>query len=330
MKKKLVPSDARMFATNWDERKNVDAISLKLQQKSVRGTISNRQPQDLEKNPLKLNAKIQKPNLQTVDFCTLPAEKDTLKLNFTLKILSGIQVPSACNSPEFLTHYKNAVANYIESMGFFELAMRYATNIANGRFLWRNRVGAEKIEVVVKHINGASWTFDAKSIGLQQFDNPLVKELADIIAKSLKGETEFSLLEICAYSQLGRGQEVYPSEELILDNKNLDNKNDKTKKSKILYDVDGIAGLHSQKIGNAVRTIDTWYSDTAENPIAIETYGSVTTLGIAHRKPKEKNDFYTLFEEFVQNEPLNDTELHYVMAMLVRGGVFGESSKKSK
>jgi CRISPR-associated protein Csy3 len=37
-----------------------------------------------------------------------------------------------------------AVKGYIAEYGFNELAQRYAINLANGRFLWRNRIGCEK------------------------------------------------------------------------------------------------------------------------------------------------------------------------------------------
>lgn len=321
--KKLVPSDAQMFAVNWAQRNGTDAIGLPLQLKSVRGTISNRLSAALEKDPAKLDAEVEKPNLQTVDHCALPSDRDTLKLRFTLKVLSGVQMPSACNNQEFQQTYQAAVEGYMQSTGFTELAKRYATNLANGRFLWRNRVGAEAIQVVVEHVNRIDleqkpWTFDAKEIGLHSFDNPNVQALADVIAASLSGNSEFALLDVVAYSRLGEGQEVYPSEELVTA---------KGDKSKILYETGGIAALHSQKVGNAIRTIDTWYGDTGVRPIAIEAYGAVTNLGTAYRKPTEKKDFYTLFDRFGQGESLSETEAHYVMAMLVRGGVFGLSSK---
>lgn len=89
--------------------------------------------------------------------------------------------------------------------------------------------------------------------------------------------------------------------------------------------------MHSQKIGNALRSIDTWYPDFEEvttGPIAIEPYGAVTNLGIAYRNPKNKSDFFTLFDKFARGEPLEtEAQEHYVMAVLVRGGVFGESGK---
>jgi CRISPR-associated protein Csy3 len=35
----------------------------------------------------------------------------------------------------------------------FSCNARDATNLANGRFLWRNRVGCEKLEVQIKVLN---------------------------------------------------------------------------------------------------------------------------------------------------------------------------------
>ncbi len=329
--KKLVPSDGFMYGTTWGKRTE-QAIPLKLQEKSVRGTISNRLKAAIKSDPLKLNAEVEKPNLQRVDSCALGIDQDTLKLQFTLKILSGVQHPSACNNQAFNETYTQAANNYIETEGFKELAKRYAINIANGRYLWRNRVGAGNIEVQVKVLNNESeqaWTFDAAKLNPRDFDvkNAEIESLSEKIAEALSGKADFLLLEINAYAQVGKAQDVYPSEELVLDKSNA-----KDKKSKILYHINDIAGMHSQKIGNALRTIDTWYpefSDVTTGPIAIEPYGAVTNLGKAYRNPKEKADFFTLFDGFARGESLkNKEDEHYVMAVLVRGGVFGESGKE--
>ncbi|WP_103919835.1 type I-F CRISPR-associated protein Csy3, partial [Candidatus Venteria ishoeyi] len=128
----------------------------------------------MKNDPLKLNAEVEKANLQRVDSCALSPNQDTLKLQFTLKILSGVQQPSACNNQAFNESYTQAANNYIETEGFNELAKRYAMNIANARFLWRNRVGAENIEVQVKKLNGdeeQSWTFDATKFSIRNFDH---------------------------------------------------------------------------------------------------------------------------------------------------------------
>ncbi len=321
--KKLVPSDGLMYGTTWENRNN-QAEPLKLQEKSVRGTISNRLKKSDEG---KIDAKIESANLQTVDSCALTPDQDTLKLNFTLKVLSGVENPSACNHEGFNKTYSEAASGYIKEHGFTELSQRYAINLANGRFFWRNRVGSEEVEVQVNVLNkniSESWTYNSLDYELHNFkDNASsIDELAKLIAKTLSGENEFLLLEINAFAKVGKSQDVYPSEELVLDKNN-----SKEKKSKILYDVNNVAAMHSQKIGNAIRTIDTWYPEFEQyqRAISIDPYGAVTNLGRAYRQPKEKKDFFSLFDRFSQGEKLeNSQEEHFIMAVLVRGGVFGE------
>jgi len=330
--KKLVPSDGMMYGTNWETRSDRETIKpLRLREKSVRGTISNRLKAAVKNDPLKLNAEVEKPNLQTVDSCALDEDQDTLVLRFTLKVLSNIQQPSACNHQEFNEKYTKIAEQYIETEGFNELARRYATNLANGRFLWRNRVGVENLEVKIALVGSEqSWTFDAKSISIRHFDNnePQIQALANEIAAALRGEKDFILLDITAFAQVGNAQDVYPSEELVLDKSS----NAKGGKSKVLYSVNDTAAMHSQKIGNAIRCVDTWYPDydpESTGPIALEPYGAVTNLGIAYRNPKAKSDFFTLFDHWVLDGDLDAVNnKHYVMGVLVRGGVFGESGKE--
>lgn len=327
--KKMVPSDGYMYGTKWDDREQCSP--LKLKEKSVRGTISNRLKPAIQKDPAKLNKEVEKANLQTVDACALKPDQDTLALRFTLKFLGGIHRPSACNNAAFRQSYAQAAKTYIEKQGFRELARRYALNIANARFLWRNRIGAESIEVQVTASNAGAkqqWNFDAIKYSPRDMNvtNDEISDLSERIAKALASDDDFLLLDIICYTKVGTAQEVYPSEELVLDK-------GKGNKSKILYAVDGIAAMHSQKIGNALRTIDTWYPEFNDpiqsiGPIAVEPYGAVTNLGKAYRTPKDKQDFYTFFDSWARGETLNRIEdENYVMAVLVRGGVFGESDK---
>ncbi|CAH9064524.1 CRISPR-associated protein Csy3 [Pseudoalteromonas holothuriae] len=328
--KKLVTSDGHMYGTTWQNRLS-EVKPLALNEKSVRGTISNRLKKAIKDDPAKLNAEVEKANLQKVDACALAPEQDTLNLKFTVKVLGGITEPSACNNALFKQSYCNAARTYIETHQFTELARRYATNLANGRFLWRNRVGAEQIEVNVTAKNSQvnkSWTFDATQFSTKHFDHNEAEliELASDIAHVLASDDDYLLLDINCFVQVGRAQEVYPSEELVLDK-------GKGEKSKELYDVQGIAAMHSQKLGNAIRTIDTWYPEFTDleasvGPIAVEPYGAVTSRGKAYRTPAEKQDFYTFFDAWARGEKLAEAaQEHYVMATLVRGGVFGESDK---
>ena len=276
--RKLDPSDATFSAGRWDERDKASQWpAINVREKSVRGTISNRLKGGAQ-DPAKLDAEIQKPNLQTVDVATLPS------------------------------------------------------NIANGRFLWRNRVGAEQVEVHVSHIEqgeiAGQWVFNAHDFSLRNFDadkNTSLAAMAAVIEQGLSSRDGYALLDIQAFARMGDAQEVYPSQELILDRGDK-----KGQKSKTLYVVDGVAGMHSQKIGNALRTIDTWYptEEGMIGPIAVEPYGSVTSEGKAYRQPKAKADFYNLLDNWVlKGQAPGEGDQHYVMATLVRGGVFGASDK---
>lgn len=330
--RKLDPSDAVFHAGNWQARNDAKGWEpVRLQEKSVRGTISNRLKASAQ-DPLKLDAAIEKPNLQTVDVAALPMDADTLRVRFTLRVLPGVGQPSACNKADYQKKLITLAQDYAAQHGFRELARRYAINLANGRFLWRNRVGAENVEVEVARMQQGQTEiigrFDALSFSLRDFNMPAdaqqdVQKLADLMAQGLRGEAHV-LLQITAYVRLGAGQEVFPSQELILDRGRGD-------KSKTLYAVgtgkNAVAAMHSQKIGNALRTVDDWYQEAGENgPIAVEPYGSVTTQGKAYRQPKgSKDDFYTLFDGWMLKDKVpSEAQQHYVMAVLIRGGVFGE------
>jgi CRISPR-associated protein Csy3 len=328
--RKLDPSDAQFFAGNWDSRNGTaEWAPVTVREKSVRGTISNRL-KTKDQDPAKLDAAIENPNLQTVDVAALPADADTLKVSFTLRVLGGTGTPSACNNADYQAKLHSTVKGYADGQGFGELGKRYAHNLANGRFLWRNRVGAEQVEVCVQHLvqgqPATSWSFDALQLSLRDFNAPDgaakdLQALADLITQGLAGKSHV-LLQVTAFARLGAAQEVYPSQELILNKGN-------SKKSKTLYHVQDVAGIHSQKLGNALRTIDTWHPDVVElGPIAVEPYGSVTTLGKACRKPTEKLDFYNLLDGWLLKDKVPALEQqHFVMATLIRGGVFGDAGK---
>ena len=327
--RKLDPSDAVFHAGRWDDRAQSHAWQpVTVRAKSVRGTISNRLKAK-DQDPAKLDAAIENPNLQTVDVAALPAEADTLKVQFTLRVLGGAGTPSACNSAAYQAKLLATVQGYVQQHGFGELARRYAANLANGRFLWRNRAGAEQVEVTVEQMkNGQAahtWSFDAlalntRAVGAINTEAESLDELGQAMAAGLAG-SQHVLLRITAFVRQGAGQEVFPSQELILDK-------DSAGKSKTLYHVDGVAAIHSQKIGNAIRTIDTWYEGAEElGPIAVEPYGSVTTQGKAYRQPKQKLDFYTLLDNWLLKDQVPPAEQqHFVMAVLIRGGVFGDAS----
>ena len=324
--KKLVFSDGLMYGTSWDSRKE-SAAPILIHEKSVRGTISNREKEATIDDPMKLKHELESANPHTVDAASLSMDQDTLKLEFQMKVLPHAEIPSACNDAAHRQGILEMGERYEKEYGYHELAVRYALNLANGRFFWRNRIGAERLEVVVR-TEKKEYSFNCDDYTVFDFhvqdkEDAQVSALADEMEAALSGRIAYLQLAVSAYAWIGRGLPVYPSEEMIL------GKKEKADKSKVLYAVDGVAGMHSQKIGNAIRTIDTWYPEfgtsTGIGPIAVETYGSVTNLGRAFRKPATKKDFYSLFDRYSLGADFDSEEdAHYVMAVLIRGGVFGK------
>lgn len=335
--RKLEVSDALMHSGLWTDLNNPSAwLPIELHEKRNRATFSQYGAKEEDKP---------KPNLSWGDDATLAHDADTLKIRFTLKILGNLEEPNACNEPHFEQKIRASVASYRESIGFSTLALRYAHNISNARFLWRNRVGAEALTVVVKHKND-TWTFDAYKYQLNEFTQATTgsdfEKLVQVFESALLGDgSEF--LEVIAFAKLGAGQRVWPSQEMIM---NIP----KGEKTRHLFQLNGCAAMHSEKIGNALRTIDTWYgtqatskvkddlfspSDIADlnqciQAIAIEPFGSVTSRGQAYRM--SKNDFYTLFVSWLADtQSVSLDEQHFIIAILIRGGVFsGSDDKKDK
>ena len=259
------------------------------------------------------------------DDANLPHDKNTLKTIFTLRLIGDVGKPFACNDPGFEDEINKNVNEFKKDTRLEDLAHRYAYNIANGRFLWRNRVGAEEIIVKVE-INGTSLTFDAYKFSFDAYKFSLdnfstneqsedLRKLKDIIQGGLLGEDKFVCLEVVAYTKLGKGQHIFPSQEMNMN-----------EKEKVLFQLGGCAAMHGVKIGNALRTIDTWYDSEWTSPIAVEPYGSVTQRGRAYRA--QTNDLYTLMLGWVNGKNITDDDKNYVTANLIRGGVFSKSGKE--
>ena len=303
--RKLETSDALMYAGKWgtDPLEESDWKMIPITKRQNRSTISAHGTKDDDKT---------KPNPVSSDSddANLPHDRDTLKVSFTLRVVGGVGNPFACNEPSFETAITEKVEEN-KKVSLEILAKRYAYNIANGRFLWRNRVGAEGININVRS-KGFDETFNALDFSLNDFDRSCdiqtLNGLAQLIHKGLSGINEFTLFEIDAFVKLGGGQHVFPSQEMNMN-----------EKGKVLFQLENCAAMHNVKIGNALRTIDDWYKD-AEFPIAIEPFGAVTQKGQAYRKTK--NDLYTLMLDWVNGKEITTNSKTYVVGNLIRGGVF--------
>jgi CRISPR-associated protein Csy3 len=316
--RKLEPSDALMYAGNWNE--SIQNISnTQSNEKDWQPiTISKRQNRSTISSYKTTEEDMTKPNPVSSDSedANLPHNKDTLKVSFTLRVVGNIGTPYACNEPKFSESITQKIKKFSdENNGFSTLACRYAYNIANGRFLWRNRVCAERVIVNV-NFPGLDYplSFNAYEYSLndfeKNFDCKKIQELATKINEGFSDKISFLLLQIDAYVKLGNGQHVFPSQEMNMG-----------EKKKVLFQLENTAAIHNVKIGNAIRTIDNWYLD-AQFPIAAEPFGAVTQRGEAYRKNKAEGDLYSLMQDWVNNANLTENQKNYVIANLIRGGVF--------
>ena len=314
--RKLEPSDALMFSGKWkDVGKNDGWKAIELFERKNRAVKSNF-TQEVLADEEALMKQIEEPNIAWGDDAALPADSDTLKVSFSLRIMNGINTPSACNNKEFQDKFTKIINICETDLGFETLASRYAYNIVNGRFLWRNRVGAEEIEVHVKHKSLE------KSLKFNAYEYPLkntttsdekVTKVTNLIKLGFSNEDSM-LIEIDAFVKLGILQRIWPSQEMVLNSP-------KGEKSRTLFALNGNAAMHCEKIGNALRTIDDW-QEGSDQPIAIEAYGSVTQQGTAYRS--SNNDFKTLITKWINDKEISPEDKHFVVAMIIRGGVFSE------
>jgi CRISPR-associated protein Csy3 len=311
----------------------------------IKGTMANyKEVKDLSdpgKAEKALNAG--RANLQAIDQAVMPVGSKTLKVEFSLSVKPASKNVHASNCITSATQLNELVSAYAQKGGFAVIAERYVANALRGAWLWRNAAtyptGRIEIEVV---IDGVSRVFSNEVISAESFlKAPKGSEdLVAFVAKVLSGqhtqeETGFSLatsLKVTAYIDASQGQLVFPSQEFV-------DKGD-TDLSRVLGSVKVAGGvrqaiLHSQKIGNALRRIDDWYTPIqgfALRPLPVEPLGVDSTYSVAHRA-SQKEDFFTLIEKkydalmtslnAAQNATQIPNELHYIVATLIRGGVFG-------
>lgn len=339
--RKLEISDALMYSGKWEDigkqvinedekkEKQIEAWKkIKISPRHNRSTQSAEGTSDVNKTA---------PNPVSSDDANLLSGNDTLKVSFTMRVIGNVGLPFACNDPAFEKAITAKVKTFKDGAKLQTLAHRYAYNIANGRFLWRNRVCADDIEIhVFLNKEEQPLIFKAYEFSLKDFDTKAddsdLKKLSNYIQQGLNSENDFIFIKVDAYVNLGDQQHVYPSEEMNMN-----------EKGKTLFQLDNCAAMHNVKVGNAIRTIDDWYG--TENairkegeltleasdilPIAIEPFGSVTQRGAAYRAANI--DLYTLMVNWVnedESNELDDKSKNYIVANLIRGGVFSKSSSK--
>lgn len=274
---------------------------------------------------------------QFVEECYVPPGVNEIYCSFSLRIRANSLAPEVCSDAEIRDILHRLAETYQRLGGYRELARRYATNLLMGTWLWRNR-GCRNISIEVK-TEQQHWQIDdiryLEWYGNWEGDAALaLNGLSEYLAKALSDKTHYFNMDVKAKLTVGWGDEIYPSQEFI--------ENEKPKAlcrqlaKTLMYGEESVV-FHAQKVGAAIQLIDDWWADDADKPLRVNEYGADKEYVIARRHVADKRDFYSLIrraEEFLEvmntsSEIPND--VHFIISVLVKGGLFnGASEKKSK
>jgi CRISPR-associated protein Csy3 len=293
-------------------------------------------------------------NIQRTESAKTAGDAIGLAVEFSYRTLPANRLLFGCSDP----NYRRAAEGFISRFfvrgvpEFDEVCLRYARNILNGRWLWRNRMLGE---VSVTATLGLK-TYQGIGSRLSDFSDYTDDEKAlakDVIATGfISGQGGSPAVNVEGRVLFGfTGQtEVFPSQNMVT--------NKPQGFARSLYKVDmisrrelvsilsgankdgedagefmadmidmGRAALRDQKIGNAIRTIDTWYPEYAGMPIPVEPNGASLEANVLYRKAEAINA-KGLLSKIDEIEPLStfNPNAAYLIALIVRGGVFSEKA----
>lgn len=282
-------------------------------------------------------------NIQTTDSAKLDPGAVALQVRVNLRGMDVEKALFACapgqnDSMDDLNAFKVSLMDFVsrakEGGALEHLACRYVRNIANGRFLWRNRMVASAVTVKVALPGGEVKTFDALATPFTTFEDVSKDErtVAEVLARGWKGEPATDL-HVTARVDLGVGGsvEVFPSQNYL--------ENKARGFARPLYCVGdapenqdqhgvrimGQAALRDQKIGNALRTIDTWYPAYEDRgvPLPVEPNGASLDAQEFFRNKGDASGF-KLMLRVGELDPMTPEGL-FLLACIIRGGVFSGS-----
>lgn len=283
-------------------------------------------------------------NIQITETARLDNDTSKMAVKFDIRYLDLRQGLKHCAKaePGFKQSYLGYIDNAENSEGLEEVGRRFARNIVNGRWLGRNMAMAESVDVEVNIKGEKPLKFDSMAISHRDFDNYSDGELliGSHIAKCLAG-LQRKAISVTAIVDFGiKGIEVFPSQNFLSE------KPDGFARSLYVYDgakiaqssfskktsmqLMGYAAIRDQKIGNALRTIDTWYEKYSENgfPIAVEPNGANIVEDEFFRL-NEKHSAFGIVLRLNEVDP-NSPEGMFMLASMVKGGVYSGPSEKAE
>jgi CRISPR-associated protein Csy3 len=278
------------------------------------------------------------PNPQRVESAFMPESRPFLKVDFSVKYLPNALIPNVSANRDVDVLFRSLVKGYSQKGGFEYLGQQYVIPLVTGRWMWRNNEEAVQKFIRITVMGQSPQVFEFRPgyncftyDSLSSEDKVSATSLGRLIASALDGNGLVLGLRVEGIYEMGAGSMVYPSQEMTIDRKDGD-------PTRVLYKVahggnKNHAAIHEQKIGNSLRTIENWHGDELFGAIAVEPLGVVSSHQTSVRVEQRK-DFYSLAKKYAVkwnrqlsevsslNEIENIGDLHYVIAVLIRGGVF--------
>ncbi|MDE1264558.1 type I-F CRISPR-associated protein Csy3 [Vibrio aestuarianus] len=276
-------------------------------------------------------------NPQFIEECYVPPGVDNIYCAFSLRIKANSLFPDVCADSSIRLTLATLAKSYKELGGYQELAKRYAKNILMATWVWRNRE-CRNIEVEVRTEKDQWRIADARRLEWNgSWDSDSLKSLnglTEYLTQALSDRSHYFNMDVKAKLSVGWGDEVYPSQE-FLDTKE-QGKPTKQLATTELYDGEKTAAYHKQKVGAAIQLIDDWWDECADKTLRVNEYGADQQYVIARRHSSMGHDFYSLLRntggyiDQMKSKQSIPNEVHYMMAVLAKGGLFNGASKKSK
>lgn len=287
-------------------------------------------------------------NIQQTETAKLDPQASALVVKLELRMLDLCQRLWACSgdTPEVTKAVRESVQRFaqraVNSQGAAEVCRRMARMIANGSWLWRNRVAATALTVrVTDGEGGLVASYEGLKVPLSSFGDYSEAEqaLAAVLLRGLQGDATANLRVEATVNFGVRGAvEVFPSQAYIEDKP--------TGFARPLYKVNpqpaargasresevivGQAALRDQKISNRLRTIDTWYPDFDAwgIPIPVEPNGASLDAMRFYRNGAKASAF-GLLARLNTIDP-DSADGQYCIASMIRGGVYSGGKKNGK
>lgn len=324
-------ADGFMFAASSQGDK--PSTPILISSRSLRTTFSNHS----ETKKATDQKALSRSNIQSIEVATIPEGYDTLVVTTSVSFQGQALAPYACNDQEVTEHLSRFAQLYSEKGGFKVLAELYVKNLASGSWMWRNKQNAGNCCTVTLTEGGVDYVAETLS-GDTRYVEGDFEQLINRVAKALSRHDSdpegFVRLCIRGSIKTHEGSEVFPSQ-IFPDN---------GKAGRFLSFTKTRANekqaiIHQQKIGNAIRTIDTWYNgeDGASYALPVEPFG-IDRKAAAAWRVDNKTDFYSLMTKdtlrFIDTlEDINSPadihgNIHFMAACLVRGGVYSIGGDK--